>query len=124
MSSVKYKLDVLMVLRAVQLVMTTEMLNLGFRIEASGIGSGSIIPNLFALTEFVLLIIVWALRSEWKIVVNLYVIFMTCTEIFWIFSLLATFPYLIGITMIVFLLIFIRVVALVGLNYIESKETV
>ena len=124
MSSVKYKLDVLMVLRAVQVVLTTEMLNLGFRIEAEGIVDGSIIPNLFALMEFVLLIIVWTLRSEWKIVVNLYTVFMTCTEVFWIISLLTTFPYVIGITTIVLLLIFIRVVALVRLNYIETKKTV
>jgi hypothetical protein len=124
MLSVKYKIDSLMVLRALQVVLTTDIINLGIWLECAGIMGASFTPSLLALAEFGLLIIVWARRHSWRVGVNLYAIFMICVEIFWIFTLLAPMPYLLELTTLVLLLNIIRVVVLIRFDYVEGKKPV
>lgn len=123
MSSVKYKLDSLMFLRAIQVVLTMELFNLGYRVEVQGVVGGSLIPNLLALVEVGLLIIVWAMRINWRAIVNLYVIIMTGLDLVWILSLVAPMLYLLGISMVVLILVILRVLVLARLNYTEGRET-
>ncbi len=128
MSSVKYNLDSLMVLRALQVVVVIELLNLGYRLEDLGLYMLNGMPpttqtGLLALVESGLFIIVWAMRSGWRVIVNLYAIFTTSTELIWIMSLVIYMPWYFGSIVLVLTLMFFRVGALVGLNYTESKVT-
>ncbi len=128
MSSVKYNIDSLMVLRALQVVLTIELVNLGYRLNVLGlyILNGMLLTtqiSLMALAELGLLIIVWAMKSGWRVIVSSYTVFLTSMELVWIMSLVIYMPWYYGSILFFLMLIFLRVGALIRLNYTESKVT-
>ena len=105
--------------------MTIEVGNLGYRLSVMGlyILSGSFLETqmiLLTLAEIGLLIMVWAMRSSWRVVLNLYAVFMISIESIWIMSFI---PYYLGAVLFILMLILFRVGALIRLNYTESKVT-
>ncbi len=128
MSSVKYNLDSLAVLRALQAVLAIEVGNLGYRLSVLGIYilNGMLLTtqmSLMALAEIGLLILIWAMKSGWRVIVSSYTVFMTGMELVWIMSLVIYMPWYFGSILFFFMLILFRAVALIRLNYNESKMT-
>jgi hypothetical protein len=126
MSSVKYNLDSLAVLRALQAILAIEVGNLGYRLSVLGIYTlnGMLLTtqmSLMALAEIGLLIVIWAMKPGWRVIINSYTVFMTSVELVWIMSLAIDMPWYFGSILFFFMLILFRAVALIRLNYNESK---
>lgn len=127
MSSVKFELDSLMVLRILQVMLVMEIYNLGYQLqERAGlyIINGMLVTyqtGLLALGEFGLLIMILAMKPSWKFAVNLYTTFMIGVEIIWFISLLLGTPWYFGYATFALLLILFRAAALIRLNYITSN---
>jgi len=119
-----YEIDSLTLLRGIQVAIFVDVLNASYRLAAVGFMGPYVLPMYFSLIEFLFLVVLWTMQSNWNIVrifSGLGIFLMSWIEYFWIIGFLV-YEYDIFVILFIFLTLRLLFLAKVGYHLYKGDQ--